>query len=1618
MANPLEQLISSLPAEKRAVLAELLRPAPEPIAIIGIGCRFPGGVTGPDTFWDLLRNGTDAIGEIPADRWQSEAFYDPNPDAPGRMYTRWGGFVHDAGSFDAGFFGISPKEATRMDPQQRMLLEVAWEAFEHAGIALSALEGSQTGVFIGIVPDDYTLLQVDRSCATYADDPYFASGSSSSMASGRLSYLFDLQGPNMAIDTACSSSLVATHLACQSLRNKECDLALVGGVNAIVLPEVMVKLCKMRMLASDGRCKTFDAAADGFALGEGCGVVILKRLGDALRDGDQVIALIRGSAVNEDGRSTSQTAPNGLAQQAVICQALASARVAPHQVGYVEAHGSGTALGDPIEVEAIGSSLCKDRLEQQPLAIGTVKTNIGHLVGAAGVAGLIKTALALRHGQIPAHLNLKNRSPGIEWEAYPLIVPSQTLPWHADGAPRIAGVSSFGWAGTNAHVALEEGAAPSETRSSKPWHLLVLSAKTETALNAATANLAAHLAAHSNINLADAAYTLQVGRCAFAHRRVLVCRDREQALATLTATHQERSSSHAHGQRGVAFIFAGVGEHYTAMARELYDAEPVFRETVDRCCTFLQPLLGRDLREVIYPPDADKVTRRQGDKVTESVEKVTLSPPHRVTLSGKLDQTELDLRALLGRNGAEPADPLHQTVLAQPAMFVIEYALARLLKQWGMQPRAMLGYSLGEYVAACLSGVLSLEEALTLVAKRAQLIQSLPVGAMLAVPLSEEAVQPFLSNSVNLAVINSPSTCIVAGPPGAIAALEQTLWAREVACRRVETSHAFHSAMLAPIADTVTALARTMDLKPPTVPYISNVTGTWITAEQATDPAYWARHMVAPVRFADGVTALLQTPDQALVEIGPGQALGSFIKQHPACTRERFGQVLATLPAVHEHTSDYATLMTTLGKLWLLGAAVDWAGLHQGEQRRRVPLPTYPFERQHFWVEPALPLAHNGTPAPALRSSHDNLMSVPKEHLDDWFYVPGWRQSAALLPTTGELAGKAGLCWLMLEDTCGIGAEIARRLRAQDQTIATVYPGNGFAKLGELTYTVNPRARADYEHVLRDLREHRQTPFRVVHAWTLSDAEAESPDDLEPALDLSFYSLLGLSQALGDLELEQCRITVLSSGAQQVTGHDRVCPEKATIIGPTRIVPFEYPALRCRNVDIVVPEAGSRAAETLLAHILGELTQEPTETVVALRDNRRWVQTLEPMRLTADVSRPPLRQRGVYLITGGLGGIGMAIAGDLARAAQARLVLLGRSVLPDRREWPAIVAGNGASGDLGRRVRQIQSLEALGAEVLVVQADVADTGQMRAAVRQALDRFGAIHGVVHAAGVPGMGLISVKTPEQAARVFAPKIQGTHALCQALRDIPLDFLALFSSIASVTGGGAGQVDYCAANAFLDAYALRHSHDHGMTVAIGWGEWQWNAWEYAMSGYNAETQDFFRTMRRSFGMEFAEGAEAFRRVLARGLPNIFVATQDLRQMHSLIERSSIASLMRAPRPKALAYPRPVLGASYIAPRNDLEATIADVWSEQLGIAEVGINDNFFELGGNSLVGFELLAKLRKRLRIDQIPAYVLYQAPSVSAMATFFAQDQGAGADVDERHDRGAKRRERQAQRKRG
>jgi acyl transferase domain-containing protein/acyl carrier protein len=1566
----------------------------EPIAIIGMSCRFPGGATNPDQFWQLLENGVAAHSEIPQERWDIEQVYDPDPGVADKMYTRYGAFLQDISGFDAQFFGISPREALRMDPQQRLLLETTWEALEHAGQAVESLAGSRTGVFVGFMNNhEYSQLQMRSEDATCVNDPYFSIGSASSITSGRLSYTFDLQGPNITVDTACSSSLVSVHLACQSLQHHESDLALAAGVNAIMLAESMINACKMHMLAADGRCKTFDAAADGFVLGEGCGVVVLKRLSDAIADGDSILAVIRGSAVNQDGRSNGLTAPNQLAQQAVIRQALLNAGVAPHQVQYVEAHGSGTALGDPIEVAALNAVLGEDRSQDQQLVIGAVKTNIGHLAGAAGVAGLIKTVLALHQQTIPPHLHLQQINPNIPQGHFPIVIPDRPIPWRSEDRPRIAGVSSFGWSGTNAHLVLEEAPAPATSGTSRNWQLLLVSAKTNTALDTATDNLLAYLKHHPDQSLADIAYTYQTGRNALSHRRMVVCRDVADAVATLEGRNPERllTSTSASEQRSMTFMFPGLGDHYIHMAQQLYETEPAFRTQVDHCCDLLQPYLGLDLRTVLYPGESQaEEDRRDLD---------TPASPQ---------QAGIDLRSLLRRSTDQEgsvAQKLNQTIYAQPALFVVEYALAQLWQSWGIQPQAMIGYSLGEYVAACLSGVISLEDALALVAQRARLIHELPQGAMLAVALSEEQVQPFLNTHISLSAVNGTMLSVLAGPIDAIVDLEHQFTASGIACRRLRTTHAFHSAMMDPIVERFIEIVKTIHLNPPQTPYISNVTGTWITAEQATSPAYWAQHLRQPVRFADGLHEIWQQPGTILVEVGPGQMLGSMALQHPTSANSRDKVVLQSLRHPSDQRSDVALLLRSLGQLWLAGVRVDWAAFYAHEQRRKLRLPTYPFERERYWVETKQP-----RPSAIRRAAG---MKTPD--IGDWFYIPTWKQARPFLRSElSDLAEQQ--CWLVFADTCTIGNQLAERLRQQGQDITLVVAGDAFRRVGDSTYTINPQMREDYDALLKHLHLLKKAPHHIIHLWsvTASLPGASRYGAYEAAQSAGFYSLLFLAQALGNHpRTPDLRLIVLSNHLHSVVGGEELCPEKATILGPCKVIPKEYSGITCRHIDIVLPKPGTQQAETLITQLITELRAQQSTDMVAYRGDYRWVQTFEPIRLEeAPNATPRLRQQGVYLITGGLGGLGMALAEYLAETVHARLILVGRSTLPPREEW-AQWSADEAQNSVSAKIRAIQQLEALGAEVLVATADVANQEQMQAVVAAAHEYFGTIHGVIHAAGIPGEGLMQRKDPEMVARVFAPKVLGTLVLDAVLRDEDLDFIVYYSSSNAITGG-LGEVDYCAANAFLDTFAhARRFQRTTPVISLNWGPWQWDAWQSSVYAALPQVQAQIQHIRERYGITFAEGTNALLRVLANPLPQVLVLTQELDAMLKQVEALASFSFLEAhdqPEVAKPAYTRPNLRNPFVAPRNETEQKVADIWQELLGIERVGVHDHFFELGGNSLVGMILITRLQKALDV-QLSAASLYEAPTVSSLVELVCPAQPDKSVLEQNSSRGKLRRER-------
>ncbi len=879
----------------------------EPIAVIGLSCRFPGADS-PEAFWQLLRDGVDAITEVPADRWDVDSYYHAGPITRGKMNTRWGGFLRDADRFDPQFFGISPREAARMDPQHRLFLEVAWEALERAGHASSQLAGSRTAVFAGISSTDYSwilLKDPDRI------DAYTGTGNAHTIAANRISYLLDLRGPSMAVDTACSSSLVAIHLACQSLRNGESDVALAGGVNLLLSPELTITFSQARMMASDGRCKTFDARADGYVRGEGCGVVVLKRLSDALRDGDNVLAVVRGSAVNHDGRSNGLTAPNGPAQQAVIREALTDAGVTPDQISYVEAHGTGTPLGDPIEIQSLRAVLEEGRAPDQSYLVGSVKTNVGHLEAAAGIAGFIKIVLSLTHEAIPPHLHLQEVNPHISLDGAPLVFPTTLQPWPRGGTPRLAGVSSFGFGGTNAHVVLSEapvieGLPIPEDQLERPLHILSLSARSESALRNLARSYADHLA-DTPAALPDICFTANAGRSHFEHRLAVVAASTEHLREHLTAyANGEAAAGIALGEvrynnrPRVAFLFTGQGAQYPGMGRLLYDTQPTFRAALDRCAEILRPILERPLLSVIYPE--------------------------------------------------RPDDPLlNETAYTQPALFSLEYALAELWRSWGIQPDAVMGHSVGEVVAACVAGVFNLEDGLTLIAERARLMQSLPHDGMMAAIFADEArvraaLEPYLDR-VSIAALNSPTNTVISGQREAVQDILRALEAQGVDARPLAVSHAFHSPLMEPILEPFEQAAGRLSFQPPGIPLVSNLTGGALEPGFVPGADYWRQHVRSPVRFADGVAAL--SDHDIFLEIGPRPTLLAMARQ---CLPD---SQAAWLPSLREGQDDWQVMLGALGDLYVRGMVIDWASFDAGYPRRRVMLPTYPFERDRYWFETA-----------------------------------------------------------------------------------------------------------------------------------------------------------------------------------------------------------------------------------------------------------------------------------------------------------------------------------------------------------------------------------------------------------------------------------------------------------------------------------------------------------------------------------------------------------------------------------------------------------------------------------------------------------------------------------------
>ena len=1357
------------------------------VAIVGMAARLPGAWT-VDRYWQNLRDGLESVRRYTREELLEAGETAAALDDP--AYVPAGAPLDGVELFDGEFFGFSPKESAILDPQHRHFLEVAWEALEDAGHPPGRFEGS-IGVFGGVGMGAYFALNLLTNPDLVESVGLFLlrhTGNDKDFLVTRVSYLLDLKGPAVNVQTACSTSLVAAHMGVQALLSGECDMALAGGVTLEIPHRRGYHYKEGEVLSPDGHCHAFDHRGQGTVFGSGAGVVVLRRAEDALADGDHIHAIIKGSAINNDGASkVGYLAPSVDGQAAAMAEAYEIAGITADTIDYVECHGTGTYMGDPIEVSGLTQAFRKTTDKKQFCRIGSVKTNIGHLDTAAGVASLIKASMALQHGEIPPSLGFEKPNPNIDFENSPFVVNDRLWPWPERSHPRRVAVNSLGVGGTNAHVVLQQGPPQKPSiPSARPWQLLMLSGRTRKAVDGNAQRLAAHLEDHPELDLADVAYTLQVGRRRFEQRRVVAARTTEEAARLLRENDRQRVYTHAKvsDNPSCVFLMPGGGAQYPGMARGLYETEPVFKEHMDRGLEILERTKGVDLRPLLL----DAPDRRDPEAAA----------------------TELAA--------------MHRQL---PAIFIVSFAMAKLLESWDVTPDALLGHSLGENTAACLAGVFDYEEALGLVALRGELFNRLQGGGISTVQMAIDELEPIVErHGLDLAGENAPGLCLVSGPVEALTALEAELAGRGVESARIPVPVAAHSRLLEPILQEFGDYLRSMTLRPPQVRLMSNLTGDWMTDEQATDPDYWVRHLRSTVRFAGNVGRLLTDEDRVYVEVGPGRILSSLVRQHP-----RAAANLSAIPTTRhpDHDiDDAAWFQTALGRLAAAGLAVDLERPFQGEQRRKVRLPTYAFQHSKYWIEP-------GAGAAAV----EDLSRLPRfEHLDQFFHRPVWVGA----PLDDAIEGERHT-WLVFQDPIGISEQLVTRLRHRGDTVVTVDVGDAYHREGDHFTLAPEQGRESYDLLIHDLVASGITPNRIVHMWlATSDARVRMGSSaFHTHTQYGFYSLLFLLQAVADEGLPgPIHLTTFTTGARQVAEESVPFFEKSLVAGPTKVGPREVEGLSASWVDLEAPtrptllevlpiEKVQRLArrphydtlDGLVDIVEAEVLAPDVYGSFAWREGQRFQETFRPARV-AENGKPAFEKGGCYLITGGLGGLGLTFARHLAERYHAKLILTGRTGLPPRDGWDEWLQTHGADDRTSRRILEVRRLEQLGAEAMVEELDVTDVETLREIVERAEERWGRVNGVLHAAGVVADELLQLKTQLGVEDVFGPKVHGTLVLASVFEERPLDLMVLFSSSSTILAPP-GQVDYVAANEFLNAFAQRQRTRGKAVFAVDWGVW---------------------------------------------------------------------------------------------------------------------------------------------------------------------------------------------------
>lgn len=1488
------------------------------IAVIGMAAKFPKSKS-VEEFWKNISKGILCTRDFTDDELRDIGISESLLN--NKKYVKVGAYFDDIDMFDADFFEMSPKEAEITSPQQRILLETGYHALQNAGYSPQKFRGS-IGVYTSVGTNTYytkniqsnpdILKQVGRKTIQFGNEITFSSM--------QLSYALNLRGPSINLTTACSTSLVAIHLACRSLVNNECDIAVAGASNISPFHNVGYLYQEGGILANDGRCRPFSSDASGTVSGNGCGIIVLKKLDDAISDGDNIEGVILGTAINNDGRQkVGFSAPSVIGQALVVAEAQALSEVNPNDVTYVEAHGTATPLGDPVEVAALKESFSLGSNKRQYCGIGSLKGNYGHMGAASGVAGIIKVLCALKNKKIPPSINIYRENPELKLDDSPFYINRNLKDWPDGPKGRIAGVSSFGMGGTNAHIVVKEWCGSEFKKEIDDEHTIIsISAKNLDSLKQMKKDLISFVESDES-TLQDLGYTLHIGRDDFQYRCSFLGKDRKQILDQIKFSLDNNNKPITRNK--ILFMFSGQGSQYVNMGRELFMHFPIYRNHINRCVKILKNF-EIDLHDLIY--------------AWESEEKVLY---------------------------------LSQTENAQIALFCTEYALAHLLITWGINPDAMIGHSLGEYVAACVAEVISLDQALALIVKRGRLMQMAPHGKMISVCLANSELDDYIEMGCSVAAINAKRLCVLSGEPDLIDNIKNKLKLNGVGYHEVNNRHGFHSHLMEIISPEFQRAVEKVDLRPPKIPFISNVTGTWITDSQAVNPDYWVEHMNKTVMFSGGLKTISSEGNWNLLDVGPSAVMSTL----SAITRSEENllsnsNILMTMPGQKEKLGEVPCLLSALSTLWQLGVDVDWSEFYKGKKYQRIQAPPYPFNRRRYWIE---------EDKNYVADSGYETNSVQGE-----IYVPLWKQ----IPNIHRCDNSKPINYLLIGSNGDILNLFKNLIENRGDLVSIALLSNEGCKDSSSEYMVSAD-RNSFNFILRKEIENERPPERVL-LLTGCDYNAESKiEHLKESFFEEFYCAWFLQQALSDNGLAKsgkASLFILGSGRSEITIEGTINPVSFPISTLCTVIKQEFNGYNCRYFDIDYSEFTGKSEASFRA-LIAEFSSDRNESPLAIKQGRCFQEYFSISPIDNEISKECLKKNGIYLITGGTGGIGMSLAKYLARSYQAKLILMVRGHSSDLEEDAVLMT-------------DLAELKSYGGEYEIYYGDISDSSALKKCVEKAERVFGRLNGVIHSAGIAGGGLIAFKEKNEVEDVLRSKIYGTLNLLNYFDGYPsLDFMFLCSSQSAIKGG-IGRADYGAANGFLDGLASAFANKKKYPLqSLNWAAWKDVGMAAKSKGNKENVQD-----NESITPEY--GAEIFHRVVGNSLPRTVLSTLDFNYVvkaknEELGKQISSKSTVQ----KSTVRNRPEnISSKYEKPRNEIEEDIAEIWKSLLGIENIGINDYYFELGGTSLLLTQLVILLSDHFHI-KVSLQHLLEAQTISSQANIVLFLHVDGSDVSDVED---------------